>query len=63
VIADSNAESCRSGMHTYTEWSARAKLTRHRLRGEEQFTFHCPWGDHWHCTDRPLEELLSDGAD
>lgn len=43
---------------TYSETSARQKLARHLARGEEQYIWHCPWSDHWHCTDRSLVELV-----
>jgi len=49
---------CPALLHTYTEASARAKLARHRKRGEEAFAWHCPLGDHWHVTDRPLREMV-----
>lgn len=47
----------------YSEELARMKLARHLARGEEQYIWHCPWAEHWHCTDRSLVELVRKGMD
>lgn len=50
---------CESLLHTYSEQGARAFLARARLRGNEWFMWHCPWREHWHVTERPLEEMAA----
>lgn len=43
-------------LHRYTEASARAKIARHRARGDTMvMTIGCPGTDHWHVlrTDCP----------
>lgn len=49
---------CESLLHAYSELGARRFLERARLRGNEWFMWHCPWREHWHTTERPLEEML-----
>ena len=51
-------------LHVYSESSARAKLARHRQRGENDWAmFACPWGDHWHAIQGTVDEFIGNNVD
>lgn len=54
-----SSQGCQSWMHVYSETSARAALTRSRIRGGEIRTmFHCPYDDHWHVIEGTLDQQV-----